>query len=431
MVIDYGSFANATSLNLIAKKIFYELGKIMNEQKNFTIAALRYDDVGIGDVNQHYDCIYIPNMGGYRFPSDKIMTAKNVIIGLIGIDEVILGEKVFRTKIDWERNKPIIEREIPKWKTGAGRINIIHVATNSEKEQMIRYLQIPNEKIRIIPLGVDHEKFRPSEKKEERRIILGKFFLKDSPYFIHVSETNWARKNIFRVLEAFEKVKKKEGIKHKLIIVGRTEQVVFEKASQIPDVKTLGFVSEEHLISLIKNADAMVFPSLHEGFGLPSVEAISCGVPVIASDVFSSPEVLGNGALYVDPYDVDDIAEKLELIALDETIRKDISEKALIQSKKYSWSNTAKQILDLITEKTETKGQFDFDKHYEIAALRTLATITEMTPHLTPLTRMEFLEFNYDIIITWCVEVGLQEENLREFLMPYKEFLIKRYGGKC
>jgi len=423
IVIDYGSFANATSLNLIAKKIFLELGKMMNERKDFTIAALRYENIGIGDINQHYDCICVPNMGGYKFPSKGILTSNNVYIGLIGIDEVILGKKSFRTNIDWERNKPIIEKEVPKWKNGIEKIKFVHVATNSEKQQMIKYLKIPDNKLRIIPLGVDHEQFSSlKEKKTKRSKILGRFLLKDGPYFIHVSESNWARKNVLRVLKAF-KVARDEGIKHTLIIIGRVEPIIYEKANKIQGVKVLGFVDDKDLVSLLQNADGMIFPSLHEGFGLPSVEAISCGLPVIASNVFSSPEVLGEGALYVDPYDVNDIAEKIIELSTYEEQRKELSLKAIEQSKKYSWKNTAKQLFELIKANTNVKSDFDFDKSYNSSAHRTVVTISELVIGLPELLRPEVMEFNYKRLISWCVEVGLENPQAGNFLIPFKDWL--------
>ena len=107
MAIDYGSFANATSLNLVARKLFFEFGKLMNSTKDFTIAATLLADNALGDVNQHYDCLNVPNMGGYRFPLDSVLNSKNLVIGIVGIDEVVLGREVYKTESDWKKNKPI------------------------------------------------------------------------------------------------------------------------------------------------------------------------------------------------------------------------------------------------------------------------------------------------------------------------------------
>ena len=146
MPVDYGSFANATSLNLVARKLFFEMGKLMNSQKNFTIAATLLSDNAIGDVNQHYDILHVPNMGGYKFPLDSVLKSQQLVISMVGIDEVILGREVFRSESMWKRNKPIIENELKKWKNKVDDIKLIHVNTESEKEEMNQYLKIPKEK---------------------------------------------------------------------------------------------------------------------------------------------------------------------------------------------------------------------------------------------------------------------------------------------
>ena len=422
IAIDYGSYANASSLNLIAKKIFSELGKLMNERKDFTIAALRYEEIGIGNINQHYDCICVPNMGGYRFPSKGVLTSDNLIVGLIGIDEVVLGKQVYKTELDWEKNKPIIKEEVTKWEEYADKIKMIHVATQSEKMQMVKYLKIPEEKIRIIPLGVDHKAFFMVKDRElQRKKVLAKFFMKDKPYFIHISESNWARKNVLRILDAFEEIKK-NGINYSLIIIGRIDTSVIKRANEIDGVKVLGFVSEEHLVELLQYAEAMVFPSLHEGFGLPSVEALACGIPIIASNVFSSPEVIGDAGLYVDPHNTKDITEKMILIAKDHLLRSELSAKAIVQSKKYSWEKTAAELLKLIEENVKSP-KFDFDSSLEISARRTLVTICEITPGLQEIAIPHILEFNYEPIVRWANEVGLEKSDINEFLLPFKKWI--------
>ncbi len=179
MPIDYGSFANATSLNLVARKLFVELASQMNSKKTFTIAATLLNDSAIGDVNQHYDCIDVPNMGGYRFPLDSVLNGKNLLVGIVGIDEVVLGKEVYKTESDWLRNKPIISEEVKKWHSHIDKIKAVHVSNNSEKEQLIKFLNVPEEKLHIIPYGVDHDIFKPSK---STAILL----LKRSPRFLVV-----------------------------------------------------------------------------------------------------------------------------------------------------------------------------------------------------------------------------------------------------
>lgn len=428
IAIDYGKHANASSLHLIARKVFLEMGKLMNEKKSFTIAALKYQDIGIGDVNQHFDCINIPNMGGYRFPPLKALTSNNLSIGMVGIDEVVLGEQAYETKPQWVINKPIIEKEVPKWEKYSNKISFIHASTNSDREQFIKYLKIREEKICIIPYGTDHEIFRPNLNKEDaRKKILSRFFQEDAPYFIHVSESNWARKNVFRMLDAFQLAKSK-GIKHNLIIVGKMKPIVVERANQIKDVTSLGFVSEVDLVTLMQCADALVLPSLHEGFGLPLVEAMACGIPAITSNVYSPPEIVSNAGLTVDPYDVTDIANKMIEIATNKELQETLSVNALERSKSFSWKHTAQMLLEKMIEKTKQhSANFNFEEKIDVAAHRTIVTVAEMLPELHRIRR-DILEADYSSMISWALEYGLEHPDVKDFLIPFKDWLISQSG---
>ena len=275
----------------------------------------------------------------------------------------------------------------------------------------------------------------PEERRRSRKSTLAKWFIADGPYFIHVSERNWARKNVLNMIRAYEKAR----VPEKLIIVGKMQPEVHVMAQETYGVKTLGFVSEEHLAELIQNAEAMIFPSLHEGFGHPSVEAISCGIPAIASDVFSSPEVLGEGAVLVDPYDLDDMVEKIELVSSDAKLRQSTAKRAALQSKKYSWRKTAAGILELAFQSVKEKWDrdpgsaperdFDFARSYETAARRTIATVFEGIPELAAISREDFLTFDYTRIVGWCLEVGMENDWACDFLKPYEGWLNRVNTG--
>ena len=426
--INYGSFANATSLNLISRKLFYELGLLMNKKKSFTIAATLLNDCGIGNINQHYDCVNVPNMGGYKFPVNSTLNSKNLIVGLVGIDEVILGREVYKTEQDWIRNKPIIESELEKWKLYSNKVNAVHVSNNSEKEQMEKYLHIPKEKIHVIPYGVDHTLFKPSKSKDKtRQQILSKFIIKDLPYFIHISESNWARKNIIRLLEAFKK-SKNDGIKHKLIIVGKNDEIIYKKAKSIPDVHVLGFVSEHDLIQLLQGADALVNPSLHEGFGLPMLEAMACGVPVIASNSFCSPEMVDDAGLFSDPRDTHDISEKMLQLAKNNNLRNELGKNGIKRSKSFSWKNAAEKLLRLY-EQTSESQDFDFEDCYDKSALKTLVTVCLINPKLKPILS-SVVHMDFSELIDWSLDYGLDNSLTHDYLFPLKDWLIKNQNLK-
>ncbi len=165
------------------------------------------------------------------------------------------------------------------------------------------------------------------------------------------------RKNITRLIEAFSKVLKRTKKKDlELVIVGK-KGWEYEGILEAPEkfgvsdkVKFLDFVEDKDLPLLYKNALCYVLPSLYEGFGLPVLEAMKYGCPVITSNVSSMPEAGGNAALYVDPTNVEDIIEKIVMLIDDEKLRKELITKGQEQIKKFSWEKTAKETLEILKE---------------------------------------------------------------------------------
>lgn len=423
IVLDWN--IHASSLMGIARNMFRQLGTLMNETQTFTITALRKDTLGIGDINQHFDCVHIPNMGGYTFPNDKMLSCKNLILGPSGIDEVIYGEKVFFDKSLWRQHKPLIKKQVLRWKNNIEKISKIHVTTKSELNEMHDYLGIPYDKMNIIPHGVNNHLFKlPENKSATRKAILKKFKLDIQPYFIHVSEINYARKNVFRILDAFKKART-QNIPQKLIIVGKTLPLTSKKIKNYDDVIQLGYVSDNDLASLIQGSDALILPSIHEGFGMPLVEAMACGIPSITSNKHAPPEVVGESGLLVDAYNIDEITEKMIEINQNNTLET-LSTKAYLISKNYSWEKHAKQILELYKKSTRKNQNFDFHMHYDLAAKRTLATLVELfSSEKRDLLIHSLLNFDYPKIIDWAIEYGLNDPQIRDFLLPFEEWLHK------
>jgi glycosyltransferase involved in cell wall biosynthesis len=421
MAIDYGSFANATSLNLVARKLFFEFGKLMNSTKDFTIAATLLADNALGDVNQHYDCLNVPNMGGYRFPLDSVLNSKNLVIGIVGIDEVVLGREVYKTESDWKKNKPIIEKELKKWNKNIDQIKAIHVSNNSEKSQLEEYLNIPDEKLFVIPYGVDHEKFKPPISKQETRDkILKKYLIPQKPYFIHVSESNWARKNVIRLFEAYKKAKSL-GLNYNLLVVGKNDPIIHKKAKSITGIRMLGFVSEDDLVELIQGSDGLVNPSLHEGFGLPMLESISCGTPVITSNIFSPPEIIKNGGLFVDPYDTEEISKSMLELANSESLQNELSKNGLERSHDFSWEKTAQNLIKLF-QTTCLETDYNYDENLEKSAKRTITTICQLHPELKYYLD-DIVQFDFSTFFEYIEEKKFSDPMIHDYLLPFEKWI--------
>lgn len=165
------------------------------------------------------------------------------------------------------------------------------------------------------------------------------------------------RKNIARLIEAFGLVVQHKGTKDvELVIVGK-KGWLYDDILQAPrkfaveeKVKFLDFVSDEDLPGLYQHALCYVLPSLYEGFGLPVLEAMQYGTPVITSNVSSLPEAGGDAAVYVDPTNTKDIASKIQTVITDKNLRADMSKKGFEHIKKFSWEKAAKQTLEVLEE---------------------------------------------------------------------------------
>ena len=159
------------------------------------------------------------------------------------------------------------------------------------------------------------------------------------------------RKNIVRLIEAFAKLKN-ESLE--LVIVGKKGwqyKEIFDAPKKFEvdgKVRFLDSVSDDELSSFYKNAEFFILPSLYEGFGLPVIEAMSYGCPVITSNISSLPEAGGDAALYVDPNSVTDIASKMQKLLNDEELKKELIEKGYKQAKKFSWEKSAKETLRVL-----------------------------------------------------------------------------------
>ncbi len=156
------------------------------------------------------------------------------------------------------------------------------------------------------------------------------------------------------MIKAFYQFNKDVGNQYNLVITGPHNPTYHE----IPDtVRELGIEKEVHLVGLVSDADlfalykyalAYVFPSFYEGFGLPSLEAMQCGTPVIASRTSATPEICGQGnALFFDPYDIDDMQKAMRLIATDPPIRQHLIDRGFERVKNFSWEKMTRAVLEV------------------------------------------------------------------------------------
>lgn len=232
------------------------------------------------------------------------------------------------------------------------RANAVITYSNATKNDLIDRLGVNEDKIIVIPLAVD-ERFMQA-KDDQIEEIRRKYKIPQT--YILTLSTLEPRKNIRRLFEAFAKLKKDKSIEHKLVIAGQKgwgNKDFFSKLVELginDDVIITGFIEEEDLPAIYSGASIFVYPSLYEGFGLPPLEAMACGTPVICSNTSSLPEVVGDAAWQVDPTDTEDIAKAMAKIIEDKSLALDLRTKGLKQAKKFDWKTTAEKTLQVYNQ---------------------------------------------------------------------------------
>ncbi len=233
----------------------------------------------------------------------------------------------------------------------ATRIIAISEAT---KRDLMHHLGIPDKQISVVYLGVDHTTFRPSFQASKS----------EHPYILFVGSEH-PRKNLPTLLRAFKKLKEQPRFKNlKLVKVGkaggpesnfRRETVSIVNSLDLnQEVVFTETVSEKDLVAYYRGAECFVFPSLYEGFGLPPLEAMACGCPVISSDSSSLPEVVGEAAIKVSPHDTEGLAGALGKILTERELREDFIAKGAAQAARFSWEQTAEKTLAIYKEVEKT-----------------------------------------------------------------------------
>ncbi len=222
------------------------------------------------------------------------------------------------------------------------------VNSNCTKNDLIKFFNIEESKIFITPLGVS-KKFG-LKNPETIKSVLNKYNICDE-YFLFTGAMN-KRKNLNRVIKAFVSFKSKVNNKIKLVLAGRMNwggselEKIVQKNNLTNDVIFPGYISEDDLPYVVSGAFANIYVSLYEGFGLPCLEAMKSGSPLIASNVSSIPEVTDDSAFLVDPENINSIANALIELYKNKSLRDKLISSGLSRAKDFSWENTAKKTLE-------------------------------------------------------------------------------------
>ena len=226
---------------------------------------------------------------------------------------------------------------------------IITVSQNTARD-IEQFFKINRHQLRVIHNGIEHERFFPRPVEEARAAVREKYRL-NKPFFLYVARLEHPGKNHRRLIEAFERFKE-ETTSDWILAFGGSDwhgadliHARIAESSYASDVRTLGFISNDDLPHLYSAAEAFVYPSLYEGFGLPPLEAMACGCPVISSDRGSLGEVVGDAAWIVEPEDVEDICDALIKLYSEPKSRAALVQKGLAHSRQFSWERAARETL--------------------------------------------------------------------------------------
>ncbi len=232
----------------------------------------------------------------------------------------------------------------------ARRADAVIVISNNTRRDVEHMLQIPSEKITVIYLGVAPE-FNPINDTNEMARVRGKYKL--PPRFILYFGTIEPRKNLPILLEAYHALLLREHTLPHLVLAGRKgwlHHSVLRRVNELGLTKHVHFtewIDEKDVPALMNAADVFVYPSLYEGFGLPPLEAMACGTPVICANASSLPEVVGDGAILFDPRDAAALVRALSDVLANEYLRAELRARGIAQASRFSWTRAARETLAL------------------------------------------------------------------------------------
>lgn len=249
------------------------------------------------------------------------------------------------------RTKYMLDLGLKKSMVRADRI-----VTDSEfsRQEIIRYFPEFSDKIRVVYCGVDLQRFHPVEDPARIQAVREQYGI-DREYFLYLGTVE-PRKNLERLIEAYARFSQGKTEPPYLVLAGGKgwlDSGIYQKVETLSlqdRVLFTEYVPDEEICPLMCGALGFVFPSIYEGFGLPPLEAMACGVPVLTTRAASLPEVVGEDAVLTDPYDVDSIAAGLEQLYTDPALRRKLSEAGRNRAASFTWERSAAALYEVYRE---------------------------------------------------------------------------------
>lgn len=269
-----------------------------------------------------------------HFPYDSVVACKRgkFVVTIHDVKPLIFD--TLRPRSGW--NSLLQRLVIPDQKTQVDQVITI---SKCSRRDIVEHLGFPPERISVVYPGIDRTQFCPAS--------TGSAESASRPYILCVAGSD-PTKNVETLVEAFGRLPKPLRDTYDLVLAGdmRRRIDVHKRVDQLgmaAQTRFVGVVDDVQLVTLYQRATVFVFPSRYEGFGLPVLEAMACGCPVISSDASSLPEVVGDAALLVNPSDINGFLEQLTRVLTDQKLRQALREKGLARAALFSWERTARE----------------------------------------------------------------------------------------
>jgi glycosyltransferase involved in cell wall biosynthesis len=358
------------------RNVVRTLGRLDHENKYFLIGSpAKVEEIGVLSPNfqtvemfaperslngyrefraalKRLDCdlVHIPNLFSVprALPCPYVMTVHDMLEHMARARE----QSAFWRSIYFQTTKRVL--------AGAARIFAVSNFTRNEIEKLF---EIPSERVEVVYNAID-ERFLRGHASEADRDLIARRYQVTYPFLLYAGRIS-PHKNVVRMIEAFSALKTELERDQsypdlKLIIIGDDlsgnpdlRRTVVRSGVQ-NDVRFLGFIPIEVLRIFYDEAKVFVFPSLYEGFGLPPLEAMAHGTPVVTSNVSSLPEVVGNAAVLVNPENVFEIMRALHRVLMDQSLRARMKERGYQQAAKFSWTTSVRRILEVYAQIAHT-----------------------------------------------------------------------------
>jgi glycosyltransferase involved in cell wall biosynthesis len=254
----------------------------------------------------------------------------------------------------------------------AHRQDQIVAVSEMTADDIVRFFGVPRSRVTVVHNGLDHDRFQPGSRSEAAELIARQHGIA-GPYCVYVSRLEHPAKNHVRLIESFGRFKARTGSPWKLVLLGSdwhgadVIHAAARRSRYAADIACVGFVPGDELPLWYRAAEAAVYPSLFEGFGLPPLEAMACGCPVIASDIPAVTEVCGSAAAFANPTDVGALTQQLVRVATDDRLRSELRNAGLQQAARFDWARAAAATMEVYARAVERRTPAAVRSHRDLA----------------------------------------------------------------